>query len=122
MRVWAGIAIGLAVVALCVLFFPLVQMQRDLRLANEQVVQTKASVAELERIVANLKAELDATNRARTQLQGGLDKATAEIQSRQSEITRLSAELERATNLAKDAEIPDQEGGSAAESDSWKPQ
>jgi hypothetical protein len=56
MRVWAGIAIGLAVVALAVLFFPLVQIQRDLRLANEQVVQTGARVAELERVVANLKS------------------------------------------------------------------
>ena len=69
MRVWAWIAIGVAVVALAVLFFPLVQIQRDLRLANEQVVQTRARVAELERVVANLKAELDAANRARTQLQ-----------------------------------------------------
>jgi septal ring factor EnvC (AmiA/AmiB activator) len=118
MRVWAGIAIGLAVVALCVLFFPLVQIQRDLRLANEQVVQTRASVAELERVVADLKAELDAANRARTQLQGGLDEANTEIQTRQSEIERLSAELERATT-----QTPDQEGDSAAEpSDSWKPQ
>jgi heme exporter protein D len=41
MRVWAWIAIGLAVVALAVLFFPLVQIQRDLRLADEQVVQAK---------------------------------------------------------------------------------
>ena len=122
MRVWAGIAIGLAVVALAVLFFPLVQIQRDLRLANEQVVQTRARVAELERVVANLKAELDAANRARTQLQGGLDKANTEIQKRQSEVERLSAELERATNLAKDAETSD-EGESASEpSDAWKPQ
>jgi septal ring factor EnvC (AmiA/AmiB activator) len=123
MRVWAGIALGLAAVAVAVLFFPLVQIQRDLRLANEQVVQTRARVAELERVVANLKAELDAANRARTQLQGGLDEANTEIQKRQSEVERLSAELEKATNLAKDAETSDQEGESASEpSDAWKPQ
>jgi septal ring factor EnvC (AmiA/AmiB activator) len=123
MGVWARIAIGLAVVALAVLFFPLVQIQRDLRVANEQVVQTRARVAELERVVTNLKAELDSANRARTQLQGSLDEANIEIQKRQSEVERLSAELEKATNLAKDAETSDQEGESASEpSDTWKPQ
>ena len=48
MRVWAWIAIGLVVAALAVLVFPLVQIQRDLRLANEQVVQARARIAELE--------------------------------------------------------------------------
>jgi predicted nucleic acid-binding Zn-ribbon protein len=76
MRVWAWIAIGLAVVALAFLVFPLVQVQTELRLANEQVVQARARMAELERVVANLKTELDAANRARTQLQSGLDEAT----------------------------------------------
>jgi len=123
MRVWAWIAIGVAVVALAVLFFPLVQIQRDLRLANEQVVQARARMAELERVVANLKTELDAANRARTQLQGGLDEANTEIEKRQSEVERLNAELEKATNLAKGAEAPDQEGDSASEpSDAWQPQ
>jgi septal ring factor EnvC (AmiA/AmiB activator) len=123
MRVWAWIAIGVAVVALAVLFFPLVQIQRDLRLANEHVVQARARMAELERVVANLKTELDAANRARTQLQGGLDEANSEIEKRQSEVERLSAELEKATNLAKDAEAPDQKGDSASEpSDAWQPQ
>ena len=72
----AWIAIGLAVVALAFLVFPLVQVQTELRLANEQVVQARARMAELERVVANLKTELDAANRARTQLQSGLDEAT----------------------------------------------
>ena len=123
MRVWAWIAIGVAVVALTVLFFPLVQIQRELRLANEKVVQASTRVAELERVVANLKTELDAANRARTQLQGSLDEANSEIEKRQSEVERLNDELEKAANLAKDAEAPDQEGDSASEpSDAWKPQ
>ena len=66
MRVWALIAIGLAVLALAFLVFPLVQIQTKLRLASEQVVQARAGMAELERVVANLKTELDASNRART--------------------------------------------------------
>jgi septal ring factor EnvC (AmiA/AmiB activator) len=123
MRIWLGIAIGLVVVALAVLVFPLVETQRDWKLANEQVDQTKARVAELERVVANLKAELDAANRARTQLQGGLDEANTEIRERHFEVERLRAELEKATSLAKDAETPGQEGESASEpSDAWKPQ
>jgi septal ring factor EnvC (AmiA/AmiB activator) len=123
MRVWAGIAIGVAVVALAVLFFPLVQIQRDLRSANEQVVVARARVAELERVVANLKTELDAANRARTELQGGLNEANSEIEKRQFELERLNDELEKAINLAKGAKAPDQEGDSASEpSDAWKPQ
>ena len=123
MRVWAWIAIGLVVAALALLVFPLLQIQTELRLANEQVVQARARIAELERVVANLKTELDAANRARTQLQGGLEEANSEIEKRQFELERLKDELEKATNLAKDAEAPDQEGDSASEpSDAWQPQ
>ena len=122
MRVWAWIAIGLAVAALALLVFPMLQIQRDLRLANEQVVQAKARIAELESVVANLKTELDAANRGRTQLQGALEEANSEIEKRQSEVERLTAELEKATDLAKDAEAPNQEGDSASEpSDAWQP-
>ena len=110
MRVWAWIAIGIVVAALAVLIFPLVQLQMELRLANEQVVQARARIAEIEGVVANLKTELDAANRARTQLQGGLEEANSEIEKRQSEIERLSAELEKATDLAKDAEAPIKKG------------
>jgi hypothetical protein len=69
----------------------LVEIQRDLRLANEQGVQARERIAELERTVANLKAELDEANRARTKLQGDL--ASSEIEKRQSEVERLSTEL-----------------------------
>jgi chromosome segregation ATPase len=123
MRVWVLIAIGVTVAALALLVVPLVQIQTNWRFANEQAVQAKARIAELETVVANLKTELDAANRARTQLQGGLDEANTEIQKKQSEVERLSAELEKATNLAKDAETSGQEGESVSEpSDAWKPQ
>jgi septal ring factor EnvC (AmiA/AmiB activator) len=122
MRVWAWIAIGIALVALAVLLFPLVEIQRDLRLANEQGVQARARIAELERLVADLKTELNEANRARTQLQGDLDEANSEIEKRQSEVERLTAELEKATT-AKDAQPPTQEGDSPSDSlDAWKPQ
>jgi septal ring factor EnvC (AmiA/AmiB activator) len=123
MRVWAWIAIGVAVVALAVLFFPLVQMQQELRLVRIELGRANEQVAKLEKLVANLKTELDAANRARTQLQGGLDEANTEIEKRQSEVERLNAELEKATNLSKGAEAPDQEGDSASEpSNGWQPQ
>ena len=116
---WAWIAIGSVVAALTVLVFPLIQIQKELRLANEQVVQARARIAELE----SCQTELDAANRARTQLQGSLEEANSEIEKRQSEVERLSSELEKATDLAKCAEAPDQEGDSASEpSDPWRPQ
>ena len=118
MRVWAWIVIGLAVAALAVVGFPLVQLQRDLRLANEQVVQAGARIAELESVVANLKTELDASNQAREQLQGALEEANSDIQKRQFEVERLTTDLEKAT---KDAEPPGQEGDSApAPSNGWQ--
>ena len=122
MRVWAWLAIGLAVAALAFLVFPMLQIQRDLRLANEQVVQAKARIAELESVVANLRTELDAANRGRTQLQGALEEAKCEIEKRQSEVERLTGELEKATDLPKGTEAPNQEGDSASEpSDAWQP-
>ena len=114
MRVWAGVGIGIAVVVLAVLFFPLVQIQRDFRLANEQVVEARARVAELEKVVSHLKAELQAANEMRTQLQSRLDEANIEIQ-------KLRAELEKAT-AAKGANAPHQEGDSGLPpSDGWQP-
>ena len=111
MRVWAWLAIGLAVAALAFLVFPMLQIQRDLRLVNEQVVQkAKARIAELESVVANLRTELDAANRGRTQLQGALEEAKSEIEKRQSEVERLTGELEKATDLPKGTEAPNQEG------------
>ena len=123
MRVWASIALGLVVAVLAVLVVPLVQSQKDLRLAREQVVQASARNAKLESVVANLKTELDAANRARTQLQGSLEEANSEIEKRQSEIERLTAELEKAIDLIKDTEAPNRQGDSASEpSDGWQPQ
>ena len=123
MRVWAWVAIGAVVAALTVLGFPLVRMQTELRLANEQAVQARTRIAELESAVANLKTELDASNQAREQLQGALEEANSEIEKRQSEVERLNAELEKANDLAKGTEAPNQEGDSASEpSDPWRPQ
>ena len=117
MRAWALIAIGLVVAVVAVLVPPCVQLQKDLSR------QQGREIAELESVVANLKTELDAANQARTQLQGALEEAKSEIEKRQSEVERLSAELEKATDLAKDADAPNQQGDSASEpSDGWQPQ
>ena len=118
MRVWAWVAIGAVVAALTVLGFPLVKMQTELRLANEQAVQARTRIAELEGVVANLKTELDASNQAREQLQGALEEANSDIEKRQFEVERLTTDLEKAT---KDAEPPGQEGDSApAPSNGWQ--
>ena len=77
MRHWSWILTAVAVVALAVVIYPLVQTQKRLRLiqaelgrANEQVVQERAGTAELERVITNLKSELDAANKTHTQLRG----------------------------------------------------
>jgi septal ring factor EnvC (AmiA/AmiB activator) len=115
MRVWVGVAIGIVVVVLALLFFPLMQMQRDYRLANEQVTEARARVTELERVVANLKAELQSADQTRAQLQDRLDEANTEIQ-------KLRADLEKAT-IAKGTNSPDQEGNSSSQpSSGWQPQ
>jgi chromosome segregation ATPase len=116
MRAWALIAVGLVVAMVAVLGPPLVQMQKDLTAARTRN-------AELERVVADLKTELDTANQARTQLQGGLEEANLEITKRQSEVERLSAELEKAIDLAKDATARNQQGNPPSEpSDAWQPQ
>jgi chromosome segregation ATPase len=116
MRAWAFIAVGLVVAVVALLGPPFIQIQKDLRAA-------RARNAELESVIANLKTELDAANQARTQLQGGLKEANSEIEKRQAEVARLSAELEKAIDLAKDAPAPNQQGDSTSEtSEGWQPQ
>jgi len=87
MRHWSWILTAMAIIALAVVIYPLVQTQKRLRLvqtelnrANEQVVQAKAGAAELERVVANLKTELDAATMARTELQGNLEEANSDVE------------------------------------------
>ena len=117
MRAWALIVIGLAVAMVAVLGPPLVQMQKDLSAARTQKRRSS------ERVIANLKTELDAANQARTRLQGGLEEAKLEITKRQSEIERLTAELEKAIDLAKDANARNQqEDPVSGPSDPWQPQ
>ena len=106
MRHWRWIVVALAVIAMAVLVYPLLQTQKRLRLAqselaraNEQVVQARAGTAELERLVASLKTELDAAIRARTQLQGSLDEArvnqlTADRDTAQSRLSEKQSQLE----------------------------
>jgi chromosome segregation ATPase len=116
MRAWALIVIGLTVAMVAVLGPPLVQMRKDLSAARTRN-------GELERVIANLKTELDAANQARTRLQGGLEEAKLEITKRQSEIERLTAELEKAIDLAKDANARNQqEDPVSGPSDPWQPQ
>jgi septal ring factor EnvC (AmiA/AmiB activator) len=123
MRVGAFIAIGAVVAAVALLGPPFVQLQKDL-----QAVQARN--AELERVVTNLKNELDAAKQARAEREGAIEEANSEIEKRQSEIVRLSAEVERlnselekALALAKNAAALNPQGDSASQpSDGWQPQ
>ena len=110
MRYWSWIAIAIAVVALAALIYPLVQtkqrltlVQSELGRATEQVVQARAGTAELEKVIANLKIELDAANKTRTQLQANLDAANSEIEQSKKQLGAAKAKL--VENQSKNEEL-----------------
>ena len=90
MRRLPYIALGLAIIALVLVAIPLQGrlrvLQNELRTTNGQLVQARAASAELERVVATLKTELDATNRARTDFQTNLDEATSDNEQLRKDI------------------------------------
>jgi chromosome segregation ATPase len=116
MRHWSWILTAVAVVGLAVVIYPLVQTQKRLKLtqaelgkANEQVVQARAGAAELERVIANLKTELDVANKSRNQLQGNLDKANSEIEKVKEEFSAAQSQLKetRSQNSELSAQLED---------------
>ena len=117
MRRLPFIALGLAMIALVLLAIPLIQnqgrlraLQNELGRTNGQFVQARAVNAELERVVATLKTELDGAKRARADFQTNLDEATSDneqlrkdieaaqtqLNERQAQIEEVRAELEKA--------------------------
>ena len=117
MRYAPAIALALAIIALVALVFPLVQTQRHLReehaelgRTNGELVQARAASDELERVVSNLKAELDSANKARKELKENLDEANSDVdqlhkdvelaqsqlQDRESQVQELTADLAKA--------------------------
>src|SRR6476620_11436778 len=84
MRYTLSIALGLAVLALTALVITLAVNQQHLReartelaKANEQLVQNRDAADQLEQTISNLKAELDARNKAGTELKENLDESTS---------------------------------------------
>jgi cell division protein FtsL len=76
MRHWSWILTAVAIVALVVLVIPLVYTQKKISLvqhelgsANEQILRGRAASAELEKVITNLKTELDAAGKLRSHLQ-----------------------------------------------------
>jgi peptidoglycan hydrolase CwlO-like protein len=84
MRAWAFIAVGLVVAMVAFAGPPFIQLQKDLS-------AVRARNAELESMITSLKKELDAANQARAEREGAVEEANSEIEKRQSEIVRLSA-------------------------------
>jgi predicted nucleic acid-binding Zn-ribbon protein len=99
------IALGLAVIALVLVAIPLQGrlrvLQNELGSTNAQLVQARAASAELEKLVATLKTELDAANRARTDFQTNLDEATSDNEQLRKDI---DAAQTQSANAAKEAE------------------
>ena len=59
MRYWLAIALGLGVIALIALVFPLVQGQRHLREVRAELGRTNEQLARTTGTISNLKAELE---------------------------------------------------------------
>jgi hypothetical protein len=101
----AYIALGLAIIALVLVAIPLQGrlrvLQNELGSTNAQLVQARAASAELEKLVATLKTELDAANRARTDFQTNLDEATSDNEQLRKDI---DAAQTQSANAAKEAE------------------
>src|SRR5678815_407352 len=99
------IALGLAIIALVLVAIPLQGrlrvLQNELGTTNGQLVQARAASAELEKLVATLKTELDAANRARTDFQTNLDEATSDNEQLRKDI---DAAQTQSANAAKEAE------------------
>jgi chromosome segregation ATPase len=99
------IALGLAIIALVLVAIPLQGrlrvLQNELGSTNAQLVQARAASAELEKLVATLKTELDAANRARTDFQTNLDEATSDNEQLRKDI---DAAQTQSANAAKEAE------------------
>ena len=102
MRYTLSIALGLAVLALTALVITVAVNQQHLReartelaKANEQLVQNRDAADQLEQTISNLKAELDAGNKARIELKENFDKAT-------SDADKLRKDVEAAQLQVKD--------------------
>jgi chromosome segregation ATPase len=106
MRRLPWIALGLAIIALVLVAIPLQSrlrvLQHELGTTNRQLVQARAASAELERVNAKLKTELDAVSKARTQLQGHLDEANTKAE-------QLGKDLNTAQSQLKEKEAHEKE-------------
>src|SRR6476660_1254480 len=93
MRYTLSIALGLAVLALTALVITLAvnhqhlrQARIELAKANEQLVQNRDAADQLEHTISNLKAELDAGNKARTELKENLDESTSDAEKLRKDV------------------------------------
>ena len=76
------IAAGLAILALgvVVLLVAVVQGQRHLTAVKNELGSTNEQVVKLEKVIADLKTELDVANKARTQVQDNLSEANTKAE------------------------------------------
>ncbi len=116
MPIWTWIVGAVIVIGIIVTGYLMVQTQLRLETvqsehesAKEEVVQANARTAELEKVAANLKSELEKTNTERNELQTKLDQATSEIEQlnnnlkselekRKAERSELQTKLDRANS------------------------
>src|SRR4029453_17057407 len=99
---WHYVATALAIISLGVvlLLVSVFQNQRQLRSvqrefdrAKEQIVQSKAVTADLEKTVATIKTELNEAGRARREIQAKLDEANADNDQLRKELDAAQSQL-----------------------------
>jgi chromosome segregation ATPase len=101
MRRLPWIALALVVVAVVVLVFPLVRSQQHLRAVQNELRTTNEQVVKLEKVIANLKTELDSISKARTQLQGHLDEANYDNDQLRKELDASQSQLKEKEGQAQ---------------------
>ena len=83
------IAAGLAIIAPGVVVLLVAAIQRHLK---QELGRTNEQVVKLEKVIGNLKMELDAENKARTQLEGHLNEANSDNDHRRQELDTAQSE------------------------------
>lgn len=86
MRYWPAIALGLGVLALIALVFPLVQSQRHLTKVRAELGRSNERLVEATRAISNLKTVLDSVQ--------------SQLKDREAQLQELTAEVEKASRDA----------------------
>jgi chromosome segregation ATPase len=78
--------LAIIAVGMVVLLVAAIQGQRHLKAVKKELGRTNEQVVKLEKVIGNLKTELDAVSKARTQLEAQLKEKEAQAQELMTEL------------------------------------